>query len=294
LTPWNWLKSDFAINELARTYRTSLTDEKLSELPERPKFVFCATDLVFGVNWIFERDRIGDYQAGYLNPGSNWLVARAVAASSCFPPVFNPMRLRLQPSELQGGALPQGTERDRLVAGIGLSDGGVYDNMGLEPVWKDHQTVLVSDGGATFDFKADPKGIQKLLRYTSVVGRQASAIRKRWLISNFIEGVMEGTYWGIGSATENYGGGVPTGYSEDLAEDVIAEIRTDLDAFSEAEASVLQNHGYLLAEAAIKRHASTLVAQSGPLQVPYPEWMDEAKVRNALKESHKLRILGRR
>ena len=28
-----------------------------------------------------------------------------------------------------------------------LSDGGVYDNLGLETVWKRYQTVLVSDGG---------------------------------------------------------------------------------------------------------------------------------------------------
>ena len=28
-----------------------------------------------------------------------------------------------------------------------LSDGGVYDNLGLETAWKRYRTILVSDGG---------------------------------------------------------------------------------------------------------------------------------------------------
>ena len=29
-----------------------------------------------------------------------------------------------------------------------LTDGGIYDNLGLEPIWKRYRTILVSDGGA--------------------------------------------------------------------------------------------------------------------------------------------------
>ena len=76
--------------------------------------------------------------------------------------------------------------------------------------------------------------------------------------------------------------------------DLIAKIRTDLDAFSEAEASVLENHGYLLADAAIKRHVPHLVPTPAPaLAVPHPEWMHEEKVRRALRESGKMKLLGR-
>ena len=28
-----------------------------------------------------------------------------------------------------------------------LTDGGVYDNLGLETAWKRYETILVSDGG---------------------------------------------------------------------------------------------------------------------------------------------------
>jgi len=76
---------------------------------------------------------------------------------------------------------------------------------------------------------------------------------------------------------------------------VISEVRTDLDRFSEAEAAVLENHGYLLAEAAVKRWALSLVAHDAPLCIPHPTWMDESRVRKALAASH-LRTLpfGRR
>ena len=76
---------------LAEQYDSLLTRGKLiSQLPSaKPLFVFCGTDLVYGVNWIFTQPRSGDYQAGYLSPTPNdWKLSTAVAMSSCFPPVF--------------------------------------------------------------------------------------------------------------------------------------------------------------------------------------------------------------
>jgi NTE family protein len=105
--------------------------------------------------------------------------------------------------------------------------------------------------------------------------------------------VLAGTYWGIGSSTERYG--EPTaGYSADLVESVISTVRTDLDAFSEAEAAVLENHGYLLADVAVRKHALDLAAPGAPpAKVPHPEWLDEARVRVALADSSQRRVLGR-
>lgn len=53
--------------------------------------------------------------------------------------------------------------------------------MGLEPVWKDHATLLVSDGGGTSDFAPDKGILWRLMRYQNIVSRQAAAVRKRWL-----------------------------------------------------------------------------------------------------------------
>jgi NTE family protein len=206
--------------------------------------------LAFGVDWTFRKEQMGDYQAGYVTPTpADWPLARSVAASSCFPPVFDPLPVPFAAARYKGG-MAKGPAADAARAGIRLSDGGVYDNLGLEPIWKDHAIVLASDGGSVFDFEADKNFFVRVQRYVSIQGNQALALRKRWLISNFLAGVMEGTYWGIGSVTANYGPKAPVGYPEDICA-LIAAIRTDLDRFSEAEKAILENHGYLLAEAAL-------------------------------------------
>jgi NTE family protein len=86
------------------------------------------------------------------------------------------------------------------------------------------------------------------------------------------------------------GAAVP-GYPPEIARDLIAEIRTDLDAFSEGERFVLENHGYLLAEAAIRRHANFLANRPmPPPRAPHCEWMEAGRVRSALAESAEQRL----
>lgn len=295
LLPWNWLKESTGVEALAERYEQELTPLKLRELPDKPNFVLCATDMAFGDNWVFENTRMGAYQPGYIvPPPEDWPLARAVAASACFPPVFNPLPVRFPPGEFVGGKAAEGPKRDAAIADLRLTDGGNYDNLGLEPVWKDHEFVLVSDGGGMFDFEADKNLIWRIQRYTAIVANQARALRKRWLISSFLAGMMEGTYWGIGSARTNYDPQDTLGYSKELAREVIAEIRTDLDAFSEPEAAVLENHGYLLADVAIRKHAAHLLPSPvPPLSIPHEEWQSEPKVREALANSRKRKFFGR-
>jgi NTE family protein len=294
LAPWNLAQSTVAVEQLERQYAEHVSKLLLQELPARPRFVFCATDMSFGINWVSERSRIGSYLAGYVSPPPDWSLARAIAASSCFPPVFDPLPLTgIDPERFKGGRATRSEERDALIKGLRLTDGGVYDNMGLEPVWKDTRTVLVSDGGAPFDFEPDAGFFARLGRYQSIVSRQAGAVRKRWLIANFEQDEMDGTYWRIGGAPTTYEKGAP-GYSKDLARNKIATIRTDLDYFTDAEAGALQNHGYLLVDAALRSHAPALLPATMPaLNVPDKKWMDENKVEAALDESGHRKVLGR-
>ena len=176
--------------------------------------------------------------------------------------------------------------------------------MAREPAWKRSPVVRVSDGGGVFDYESDTSPLRRLFRYPTLVGKQALALRKRWLITSFTRDAadprtLDGTYWGIGSATDSYdvphGSSQPAvpGYPRGLVEAVIARIRTDLDAFSEGEIAVLENHGYLLAAAAIQRHVPHLAAAAVPVRVPHAGWMDAERVQRALTTSHRRTLVGR-
>jgi NTE family protein len=280
-------------SSLAKQYDQHLTNGKLlKDIPSTPTHVFCATDLAYGVNWMFKKQQCGDWQAGFQNTPADWPVSIAVAASSCFPPVFKPLNLNLDPTKLTGGKVPPSPQRDKCIREITFSDGGVYDNLGLEPIWKDHEIVLASDGGALFSLGGDTGFSWEIGRWIGIPENQALALRKRWLISNFTSRQMNGTYWGVGGCRASYG--LDGGYSDDLARNYIAAIRTDLDSFSDAEASVLENHGYWLADAAIQKHVPSLLPASVPaLNVPYPAWAgSEDKIKEALKDSSKRSLLG--
>ncbi len=142
------------------------------------------------------REWMGDYQVGYVTPPPDFPVARAVAASACFPPLFGPMRLRLDPSALKGGSAPHGPKRDACLSDFRLTDGGDYDNMGLEPVWKSHAVVLVSDAGGLFTNQSDRGLLWRVPRYQAIQERQARGLRKRWLIASFSEGDAGGNLLG--------------------------------------------------------------------------------------------------
>ena len=306
LLPWEWINAGAGAEALIDQYEKHLLGGKgltISQLPDSPRFVFCATDIVFGVSWVFSKDRVGDFQAGYMRPGhgGEQLIAKAVAASSCFPPIFKPLPLALQPDDLSGGDFMDGDERSRFIQSLALCDGGVYDNMGLEPVWKDFANVIVSDGGKPFSFAKEPDAAQQLLRMHDVVANQAEALRKRWLIASYLRGDYHGTYFGIKNAVSDYVVNAGVGYSKALATNTISQIRTDMDEFSDDEIAVLENHGYTLADAAFRSHIAVSNDSVAPLAPLANNWWPtppgrlpqlESRLSAALSGSSQIRLLG--
>ncbi len=293
LLPWNWHDDDAGVEALAEQFERHLTPLALRELPVRPVFTFCATDMAFGTAWIFRRDVMGDEQAGYGPTPSRMRIGRAVAASSCFPPVFNPLRMELDPAALTGGAYAA-PDRERCVRGLRLTDGGNYDNLGLEPVWRERAALLVSDGGGTFEYEADRGLAWRVERYTAIIENQARTLRKRWLLAGYLTKVFAGSFWGIASGTASYREGVP-GYPERFAKKTIAKVRTDFDAFTPGEQGVLENHGYSLADVAIRVHAPELIRRDAPFAAPAPglDWHNVGAAEDALRDSARRSWLGR-
>lgn len=296
LDPRNWRNPNAAVDALAEHYADGPAPGRLSDLPPRPRFVFCATDLRFRTQWVFDagRRRVGSDQAGYAELTDRWTLARAVAASSCLPPAFRPMRLEFDPRELTGGAYAR-RDRDDLVRQIDLTDGGVYDNLAIEPLWRDHAAVLVSDAAPSLTVVPPFGRLWASLRVVVTLLEQATDVRKRWLIHAFGADQLEGAYWGIGSFPAGYPDTRPIeGYSEDLIAETISQVRIDVDRFTEAEIGVLENHGYRMADIAVRRHAAGLTEPGAPDPAPpWPRWLDEDDARAALEHSDETKLFRR-
>ena len=279
--PWNWLVPSVRVEMLQQAYARIYGKVALHDLPQHPRFEFCATDVTFGVHWVFSKRRIGDYLAGYLRETPPIALAAAVAASSCFPPLFGPVAFAARSGDFHRGRAT-GEAADRLRRRIELSDGGVYDNLGMEPALRRYREVLVSDAGAPFAFVPGRHYLRRLLRYTEVIGNQAVALRKRLLFGMFLDGGIDGSYWNL----HDRGDPGRHGYSPTLVDEVIARVRTDLDRFDATEFEVLVNHGYFACENAIGR-AGKPADGGAAADWPYPARADEAAVRRALAASHR-------
>jgi NTE family protein len=298
LLPWNWFRGAFVIDAMIDKFEEAFGKGTLNLLPDHPRFVFCGTDMAFGANFIFERDRVGSYLAGYAPP-EGFTLAQAVAASACFPPPFGPLRIDRAAERFKGGRAKgvSADERKQILEDLRVTDGGVYDNMGLEPVWKSHRVVLVSDAGGLMDAEADKNFFWRIQRYQSIQDTQARALRKRFLISGYTQGTINGAYFGVASSPTHYPGARDPGYSKTFAMDVIRNIRTDLDAFSEVEQAVLMNHGYTLVDAAVRTHAPELIATDAAFAVPFPSFatpaVEEDELRQRLTGSQSRKLRGR-
>lgn len=238
---------------VARKYRQHLYgDAKLTDLPRTPAFIFQATNLATGRAFRFYRSYVADYLIGRA-PSDGITVATAVTASGAFPPVLSPLVLKLDPSKFTKVTGAMLYDREEYRRQLRLTDGGVYDNLGLEPAW-DSETVLVSDAGAPFEYVAAPNTswVKQTIRAFSIATDQSRALRKRWLIDQFVRKARKGTYWGITTKITDYP--VHPATIDRSIQEKLYSLRTRLNPFNAEEQGRLLNLGYALSDAACQSH----------------------------------------
>ena len=238
----------------------------LQALPDTPRFVFNATNVQSGALWRFAKAYMADYRVGKVDRPVLPL-ATAVAASSAFPPVLSPVELDLEPGAVQ----PQpGCDlcHEPYTTNVVLTDGGVYDNMGLETVWKRYRTVLVSDAGGKMQPEAEPEGdwAQHALRILDLIDNQVRSLRKRQVIGAYEDGSREGAYWGIRTDIADYalGDALPCPFDRTIE---LANTPTRLKRLETDLQERLINWGYAVCDAALRRHVDPTIAK--PAGFPY-------------------------
>jgi NTE family protein len=254
------------------TYRLFLFGNKrLRDLPTAPEFIINATNVETGSLWRFSREFMADWQVGTIER-PELALADAVAASSAFPPFLSPFVLRVRPEDFKPDKKKIKAE---MRSNILLTDGGVYDNLGMETVWKSYRNVLVSDAGAAVAPQADPHSdwFRHAKRVMGINYNQVASLRKRQLIASYRlpsdnKARRRGAYWGIGSDVANYH--FPDSLEADFDETTrLARLGTQLHPFSRADDERLINWGYAICDTAIRRHFSKFGPYPPP-EFPYP------------------------
>jgi NTE family protein len=262
-------------DELTKSYDQHLYNGcTFQQLPdakpgEVPRFVFYATNLQTGASVRISRKYLADYKVGRIdNP--DFSLAKVVAASSGFPPIFSPVIFTFDNisvwQRMEGTYLYDFSDfKERLY----LADGGVYDNLGLEAMWERCKSVLVSNAGAPLEIEVRPATdpVGQLGRVRDIMSEQTRALRERWLVKDLKRKVRKGAYWGISTKIANYR--VPDALTKDnaLTQD-LDKIRTRLNKFTDEEQGRLINWGYALTDAAMRSHGKQIL----PGDPPAPAW----------------------
>jgi NTE family protein len=256
--------------EIADAYRSHLFGHAtLQDLPsdsDGPRFIINATNVQTKVLWRFSKPYMGDYRVGLVrNPTLE--LAVAVGASSAFPPVLSPVELKLHATDFDP-ASADGLQKPPFTTDVILSDGGVYDNLGLETAWKEYDTIFVSDGGGATPDEPNPHKDwgRHAYRILELLDNQVGSLRKRWVIGSFQAGFRKGTYWGIRTNIADYKlpDALPCPSPQTLE---LANTPTRLKAMGELLKQRLVNWGYAVCDAAIRQHVDGNIK---PGKFPYP------------------------
>ena len=225
---------------------------------------------------------MGDSRVGHTLWGDKPLqLSVCVGASAAFPPV------RIQRADYKFSAPLYGEPLLADYQFIPLSDGGIYDNSGLEALTKTvalpgieeklevADFLIVSDGGAPASLDFDAKGVPVfadaalLYRVDGIARQQVSALRTRDLMSSFVSARRSGVLVGLSSGVDR----LPKAMYEELCSqfdlnyqvpfalrELLQRVRTSLDRFEGVEVEALLYHAYSMTAAFTYCHRSSFPA----------------------------------
>lgn len=232
--------------------------ETLADLPDTPEWSINGTTAENGKRFRFKKGDIGDYSVGYASAQS-FPLASALAVSAAFPGGFGPLALDARRFSWYrrpwGAPLDEMTKVKPAFRRLHLYDGGVYDNMGLEPFFdvgrKSSKVgdcyIICSDAGAPLSsgFDKGPLNVFRLIRVMNIMSDQSRALRVRAFMDSIQREPKLGAYLSISMSA-----------TADLAcpsASYAKSFPTTLRRLNSAEFDKIAGHGY-----SIGRHVSPL------------------------------------
>jgi NTE family protein len=254
--------SDTIGDKVAKAYDDRLFNEfmlkEIAQYNDAPLFIFYGTNYQTGSSIRMSQHYISDWRLG-INRIDDISLAKVVGISSAFPPLLSPVTLKLTASNWEKTQYATHFHDEKLKSSLLLTDGGLYDNLGLEAVTKDneYQYVLCCDAGAPFNVgsKMKTNWISQFTRMTDLMISQQRALRKRMLMKDYKNKDLCGGYFGIGTEISQYVKKAslpfePRMNDSDMTKK-LKEVPTRLNAFDEVTQNNLIRWGDALCDATI-------------------------------------------
>ncbi|NRF72226.1 patatin-like phospholipase family protein [Aquincola sp. S2] len=240
------------LDKLAHSYdRDLFGGQALAALSAGPRIYLNATNLATGNMFFFvaggsKPTEMGDHEMGVC-AADGIAISRAVAASSAFPPVFAPLKLG---PELYPHAAP--------IDYVTLTDGGIYDNMGVNPALRTDRNpldyLIISDGGKPFANQSEPtgKGSVVLVAALDIMMEQIRGLEFDRVQHRHLAGKGPKPLWFS----------IDSEIGEERPGDAVfaSSIGTNLKALRGQEMDVLTRHGGALVTSRLAKYAPELIA----------------------------------
>lgn len=258
LRPWNWRYCLSRSNLLALELRKNWgLDVPLSSVSPNPEWSINGTTAENGKRFRFKGSEIGDWELGYAQ-APRFPLGNALAVSAAFPVGFGPLALRADTYTWKKRLwdAPKGSEQvvDVGAKRLHLYDGGLYDNLGVEPFFHPGKQqpknagdyIIVCDAGAPLPLglRSGPLNPFRIKRMMDIMSEQSRALRIR-AFSNYLQ--------------KHPGAGLQLLIGTPVAGPDCAEARfarsfpTSLKRLSRSDFERLAGHGYAVATQAEMR-----------------------------------------
>lgn len=216
MRPWKLFGSrgDLFANALERIWGIK---GNLKDLASTPRWFINTTCYETGRNWRFSQEHIGDWKFGH-NFEQVVQISTAVAASGAIPYMAGFVKLAI--NHKGWFSIDAATDEPKdpiepMRSSVRLWDGGVYENLGMEPVYKptrglvfkDAGLLVVSDASARLKNDLGPAtGIftdewpfVRGPRLFDIATEQTRALRSRILLEAIIDGRLQGVIVRVGN-----------------------------------------------------------------------------------------------
>jgi len=214
LWPPNWRFIFSRANVFAQTISSAWKiRQRLSDLPPYPTWSINGTTAETGKRFRFKESGFGDYEIGYAS-AVNFPLASAMAVSAAFPVGIGPLAITTRRHRWLKrpvwGSIAAAAEIVPPYERIHVYDGGVYDNLGLEPLYdtgrqiaKSDFRIICSDAGKPLErgFNLSALHPLRIGRLMDIVTDQTRALRIRSFVEYLTNG-GSGTYLQLGAVEE--------------------------------------------------------------------------------------------